>query len=192
MKMGRKPTRKTKAFKALRWYASRGLSANEIQRRLQKRNLGIRRKRILEEVRIVKDVKVKSGRYKYIRKKYRPKDYIPVGKQKYLFRCSLILNDVPVHSKPFKRNYLGFRINAFSTNEKKLRAVMGKLRELLIDLVEQYLGYPSSEWWFSHSTYIGYEYPRLIPVYNPEFLNGKWIFRIEREGREIRAKSGRL
>lgn len=190
--MGRKPTRKTKALKALKWYASRGFSANEIQRGLQKRNLGMRRKRILEEVRLAKEQKVKTDRYKYIPKKYRPPDYIKVGRQKYLFRCSLILNDVPVHSKPFKRNYLGFRLQAFSTNQKLLRAKIPQLKNLLISLVESYLGYPSSEWWFSYSTYIGYEYPTLTPVNNAHFLNGRWIFRVEREGREVKYKSGML
>ena len=107
-----------------------------------------------------------------------------------MFRVSLILNDIPVHSKPFARNYLGFRLQAFSTNGKRLNAYIPKFRELLLDLIEQYLGYKESEWWFKGSSYIGYEYATLTPVNNPYFLNNRWIFKIEKEGREIRAKSG--
>lgn len=189
--MGRKPTKRTQATKALKEYASKGYSANKIQKLLKSDGLGMRRQRILQEVRLAKNKQVKENRFNYVPQKYR-KPYIKIGKQTYLFRVSLILNDVPIHSKPFQRNYLGFRLQAFSTNEKLLRSKMSHLRSLLIELVEKYIGYRNSEWWFSDSTYIGYEYPVLMSVSNPYFLNNRWIFRVEKEGREIKSGSGNL
>lgn len=190
--MGRKPTRKTKALKAVKGYTEKGYSANKIQRLLKEQGLGMRRKRILQEVRLSKKIEVKKDRFKYTPKKFRVREKTVSPKPNMLFRVSLILNDVPVHSKPFRRNYLGFRLQAFHSDAKFLNSQISRLRDLLIDLVEKYLGYPSSEWWFSSSTYIGYEYATLVQVNNPYFLNSRWIFRVEREGIEVKSSSGAL
>lgn len=56
--------------KAIRTYAKQGLSANKIQKRLQKRHLGLRRKVLLAEIRKVKRRKPKANIVKYIPKKY--------------------------------------------------------------------------------------------------------------------------
>ena len=58
-------------IKAIRSYVKQGLSANKIQKRLQKRHLGIRRKALLAEVRKIKGTKPKADRQKYTPHKYR-------------------------------------------------------------------------------------------------------------------------
>jgi hypothetical protein len=57
--------------KAIRTYVKQGLSSNKIQKRLQKRHLGLRRKVLLAEIRKVKRRKPKANAYKYTPKKYR-------------------------------------------------------------------------------------------------------------------------
>lgn len=67
--------------KAIQGYVKRGLSANKIQKRLQKRHLGIRRKVLLAEIRKLKRQKPKADRKKYTPRKYRkrpPKARKPV------------------------------------------------------------------------------------------------------------------
>ena len=56
---------------AIRTYVKRGLSSNKIQKRLQERHLGIRRKVLLAEIRKVKRQKPKANRHKYTPRKYR-------------------------------------------------------------------------------------------------------------------------
>lgn len=55
----------------IRTYVKQGLSSNKIQKRLQKRHLGLRRKVLLAEIRKVKRKKPKANAYKYTPKKYR-------------------------------------------------------------------------------------------------------------------------
>lgn len=57
--------------KAIRTYVKQGLSSNKIQKRLQKRHLGLRRKVLLAEIRKVKRKKPKANTDKYTPKKYR-------------------------------------------------------------------------------------------------------------------------
>ena len=56
---------------AIKTYVKQGLSSNKIQKKLQKRHLGIRRKVLLAEIRKVKRKKPKANAYKYTPKKYR-------------------------------------------------------------------------------------------------------------------------
>ncbi len=58
-------------IKVIRGYVKQGLSANKIQKRLQKQHLGIRRTVLLAEIRKLKGQKPKADRQKYIPKKYR-------------------------------------------------------------------------------------------------------------------------
>jgi len=68
-------------IKVIRGYVKQGLSANKIQKRLQKQHLGIRRKNLLAEIRKIKRQKPKADRFKYTPWKYRkrpPKARKPV------------------------------------------------------------------------------------------------------------------
>jgi hypothetical protein len=57
--------------KAIKTYVKQGLSANKIQKQLQKQHLGIRRKTLLSEIRKLKRQKPKVDRQKYTPRKYR-------------------------------------------------------------------------------------------------------------------------
>jgi IS30 family transposase len=57
--------------KAIRTYVKQGLGSNKIQKKLQKRHLGIRRKVLLAEIRKAKGQKPKANPYKYTPRKYR-------------------------------------------------------------------------------------------------------------------------
>lgn len=67
----KRKVRVTEAQKSVGFYVSRRYSANEIQRRLKIRGIGIRRKTLLRYVRESKGVSVKADRTKYTPKKYR-------------------------------------------------------------------------------------------------------------------------
>lgn len=56
---------------AIQGYAKKGYSANQIQVKLRERNMGLRRKILLTEVRRIKGQKPKAETVKYIPKKYR-------------------------------------------------------------------------------------------------------------------------
>ena len=64
-----KAVRYRKAETIIRKLAKKGYSANKIQRELQKRGLGIRRKNMLKIIRKVKGVKKKPYAEKYIPRK---------------------------------------------------------------------------------------------------------------------------
>jgi hypothetical protein len=56
--------------KAIQSYVKKGDSANKIQRKLRERNIGLRRKTLLAEIRRLKGQSPKAGTVKYIPKKY--------------------------------------------------------------------------------------------------------------------------
>jgi len=56
--------------KAIRSYVSEGYSANRIQKSLRARHMGIRRKVLLAEIRIIKHQEPKTEIVKYVPKKY--------------------------------------------------------------------------------------------------------------------------
>lgn len=60
-----------KTKRAIKGYVKKGYSTNKIQKTLQARGLGIRRKVLLTEIRKVKGVQLKKDSQKYTRKKYR-------------------------------------------------------------------------------------------------------------------------
>lgn len=65
----KRKVRVTKVQKSVKWYVNHKYSANRIQRRLQKRGLGIRRKTLLRYVREAKGTKLKANSWKYNPKK---------------------------------------------------------------------------------------------------------------------------
>ena len=65
-----KPISKQK-IKTIRAYVKQGLSANKIQKTLQKNHMGMQRKNLLAQIRKIKNQKPKVNRKKYVPKKYR-------------------------------------------------------------------------------------------------------------------------
>jgi hypothetical protein len=61
--------------RAIKTYVKRGYSANKIQKQLQKRHIGIRRKALLKEIRKIR--RVKAHRRKYIPREYRYPPIMP-------------------------------------------------------------------------------------------------------------------
>lgn len=188
---------KIKKYRAIKWYVNRGYGANEIQRRLKARGLGIRRKILLTEVRTLrKETITREKRIKHIPKKYRRKEVKPRKKwiekvkieAKQIFRISLIIPSLPVHSRAFKRNYLGFRLNAFGFDKDYLFNQLSGLREILIKETGKYIGSMP----YAREQVIRVEKPVLINVLNPNYLNGKWFFAVEKEGKEQYGTSGNL
>jgi hypothetical protein len=57
--------------RSVKWYVSRGYSANKIQRALKRRGIGFRRKTLLMHIRKMRRKKIKAHPEKYVRKKYR-------------------------------------------------------------------------------------------------------------------------
>lgn len=113
-------------------------------------------------------------------------------KKEQLYRMSMIISDVPVrsdreHNKP---NYLGFRLTAFSTDRNYLSNQKTQLKQELIRLASDYLGYGKDCIfdWEGYEVYIGYEPP--TEVSGDLSLNNTWFFVVEREGREQHGTSG--
>lgn len=80
-------------------------------------------------------------------------------KSRQIYRTSYALNDIP-----FRGNvYYGFRIIAFSNNKILLNNIKDKLKERLIQFIEDCLHYDREEFWFS--LYWGYESPVLCNAY---------------------------
>lgn len=69
--MAKRKTVTKQQRKAIGTYVKQGLSSNKIQKRLQKRHLGLRRQVLLAEIRKVKRKKPKANTYKYTPRKYR-------------------------------------------------------------------------------------------------------------------------
>lgn len=69
----------TKQIKAVKSYVRKGYSANRIQKRLQKRHLGMRRTVLLTYVREFRRQKPRPSVAKYVPRKYRKELRIPVA-----------------------------------------------------------------------------------------------------------------
>jgi len=171
-----------------------GMSANKIQKFLQSQGLGIRRKKLLAEVRSIKKTTVsKEKREKSVPRKYRkgiaPKKWkkraLKVGQ---IYRGSLIISSVPLHSTPFNRHYIGFRLNIFSYNKNEVYSALRSMKEKFIKMVAKKLkSYP-----YADEQIMGTEKPTKINVTNPDNLNGRWFFAIEEKGSDIDSESGRI
>ena len=195
MVRGRKITRKGQQLKAIKWYVSRKYRVNVIQKKLSGRKLGLRRKILLSEIRSIKKIKItKEKRIRYIPKKYRKKiiaEQLRLKELDMIYRVSYIIRDIPVHSRPLKRNYLGFRLQAFSYDAEYLLQNNRYLKQKLIEETNNYLKFKVFEN-FNWSHKIGIEKPTHIVITNAKKFNNVWIFRVEQEGIEVYSRDGRI
>jgi len=186
-----------------------GMPANKIQKFLQSQGLGVRRKKLLAEIRAIKTKGVyqrgetRKERIKYIPKKYRKKYEKEqlrkeqkarvkwekkIGKIRQIYRGSLIISSVPLQSTPFNRHYLGFRLNIFSYNKNEVYSALRSMKEKFIKMVAKKLkSYP-----YADEQIMGTEKPTKINVTNPDNLNGRWFFTVEEKGSDIDSESGRI
>lgn len=199
VKIGRPKEKKTKQLIAIKGYLKKGYSTTKIQKRLSKRKIGVRRKVLLREVRLIKGIKIsKEKRLRAIPKKYRKpkvkvvKKWVDRVKVDVIFRVSYILQDIPVHSRPFQRNYLGFRLQAFSLDKEFLKQQHKNLKEILIKETNRYLGFNCMENFNWNHIILNMESPTAISLHGALRFHNTWIFRVESEGRELYSRDGRL
>jgi biopolymer transport protein ExbB/TolQ len=76
-------------IRAIRTYVRRGYSSRTIQRKLQKRHLGIRRQVLLREIRKARRVRAKPRRERYVPRKYRTRLAVPVWERRARRRISV-------------------------------------------------------------------------------------------------------
>jgi len=170
-----------------------GMSANKIQKFLQSQGLGIKRKKLLAEVRSIKGLPEPKDREKYFPKKppKAPKKWkkraLKVGQ---IYRGSLIISNVPLHSTPFNRHYLGFRLNIFSYDKNEVYSALRSMKEEFIKMVAKKLkSYPYADEKYNEQV-LGTEKVIKINVTNPDNLNGRWLFAVEEKGSDIDSESG--
>lgn len=192
MKMPRIPSRKTKIRRIMEDAHSVDMSGNATLKLLRELDLGIRRKTFYEEWRniIGKSEPSKEKREKSVRKKYRkeaPKKWkkkaLKLGQ---IYRGSLIISSVPLHSSPFNRRYLGFRLNVFSYDKKEVYSALRNMKKQFIKMVGDRLRSKP----YADEQVLGTENPTKINVTNPDSLNGKWFFAVEEKGSDIDSESG--
>lgn len=190
--MPRIPSKKTKQYRMIEEAVSVGMSGNKIQKFLQSQGMGIRRKKLYEEIRAIKKQTVsEEKRKKSIPKKYRKEERIRKWREKALkvgqiYRGSLIISSVPLHSTPFNRRYLGFRLNVFSYDKKTVYDALRDMKKQFIRMVGDRLkSLP-----YADEQVMGTENPTKINVTNPDSLNGKWFFAVEEKGSDIDSESG--
>ena len=196
--MPRKLTKRTASFRQVEDLVKKGYSANKIQKELQNQKLGFRRQKLLLEIRLIKNLehtltieKRQEMRQKYTPIKYRKEfggGQYPKKENK-LYRMSFIIQDVPVHSTPFRRNYLGFRLNVFHINPEYLKYHSRNFKDILLRETSNYLGYDICDW-ENFDCYIGTESPTQINANLT--LSGKWVFSVERDGKELYSKNGNI
>jgi len=185
-------SKKTKQYRMIEDCVSVGMSVNKIQKFLQSQGLGVRRKKLLAEIRSIKETTVsKEKREKSVPRKYRkgiaPKKWkkraLKVGQ---IYRGSLIISSVPLHSTPFNRHYLGFRLNIFSYDKNEVYSAMRSMKKQFLKMV----GNKLKSFQYASDQVLGTEKPKKINVTNPDNLNGRWFFAVEEKGSDIDSESG--
>lgn len=190
--MPRIPSKRTKTYRMIEEAVSVGMSGNKIQKFLQNQGIGIRRKKLYEEIRAIKKQTVsEEKRKKSIPKKYRKEERIKKWREKALkvgqiYRGSLIISSVPLHSIPFNRRYLGFRLNIFSYDKKAVYDALRDMKKQFIRMVGDRLKSKP----YADEQVMGTEKPTKINITNPDSLNGKWFFAVEEKGSDIDSESG--
>jgi len=200
------PSRKTKQYRIIEAGISVGMSGNEIQKLLRENSLGIRRKTLFAEIRSIKakgltkkQQKIMREKYEKKRIKYTPKKPSEVRKEKWkekalkmgqIYRGSLIISSVPLHSTPFNRRYLGFRLNIFSYDKKTVYDALDSMKEKFIEMCGEKKRLESRPYAKESYEILGTEKVVKINVTNPNSLNGKWFFAVEEKGSDIDSESG--
>lgn len=187
----------------IKFYVKKGYSNNQILKIIQKQGLGLRRKPFLAKMRNVRGKKREIYTYKYTPTKYKTKEEMhkrmtiqfqqptitvtAPPKKATMFRVSLAINDVPVHKK-----YKSFLLQAFSNESNRLTVLLPKLKDLLLDLTNKYLGYNYNVLaeWNQFSYFIATEYPTEIVLDAKEVE--QWFFMVERDGADEWSKRGNL
>lgn len=203
VKLEKKVSIKRARAKIIREMVFQAKTTTEIQNELKSKGLGIRRKTLLSEIRAIKGYRLTDKeRKKHIPKKYRKKEKVTESfgglepeKLQTIHRMSLILRDLPLHSTTLARNYLGFRLTAFSLSESYLMEKKKELKQILIDETNKYtykyygLKDIFDSEYTNWSRKVNIEYPTEIITYKTN-LNNTWVFVVEKEGHELESNYG--
>lgn len=191
--MPRIPSRKTRIRRLMEDCYSVDMSGASTLKLLQENGLGLRKKKFYEEWRTITKKDIKEGkREKSIPKKYRKEDKglkkwerksLGIGQ---IYRGSLIISSVPLHSTPFNRHYLGFRLNVFSFDKKSVSSALNSMKNDFLKKVGDYL----RSFAYAQGQTLGIESATRITVTNTKNLNNKWFFAVEEKGKDIDSESG--
>lgn len=107
-----------------------------------------------------------------------------------LYRCSLVLNDVPYRGD----EYYGFRIVAFAHKPEILNQYFpDKMHDKLIDFIEECLHYKEGDFWFcTYLSYMGKEKPTICNAFRSENLKYYCIWTKRKTGSIMKQKQGSL
>lgn len=185
------PSRKTRIRRIMEDAYSVDMSGASTLRLLRENGLGVRKKKFYEEWRTLTKKEIsKEKREKSIPKKYRKKaekkwkeKALGIGQ---IYRGSLIISSVPLHSTPFNRHYLGFRLNVFSYDKKEVSSALNSLKKDFLKKVGDYLRSKA----YADEQIMGIESATKITLTNPEQYNGRWFFAVEEKGKDIDSDSG--
>lgn len=200
--MPRIPSKKTRQYRMIEDAVSVDMSANKIQKFLRDNDMGVRRKTLLAEIRSIKAKGLTEKQKEIARKKYEKRREKAIKekpekirKRKWeervlkigqIYRGSLVISSVPLHSIPFNRRYLGFRLNIFSYDKKAVYDALRSMKKEFLRMVGNRLkSLP-----YADEQIMGIEKPTKINVTNPNSLNGKWFFAVEEKGNEIDHEEG--
>ena len=187
-------SKKTRQYRIIEDAVSVGMSGNKIQKFLQSQGMGIRRKKLYSEIRSIKKTSLSAEKSKKsIPKKYKKDVALKKWKDRglkagYIYRGSLIISSIPFHSRPFKRHYLGFRLNIFSYDKNEVYYALRSMKKEFIRMV----GSKLKSQVYAQEQVLGTEKPTKINVKNPKNLDGKWFFAVEEQGRDIGGENGRI
>lgn len=188
--MPKKQSLRKKKIETIKELTFLGFSSRDINKSLRDAyGSGIRRKILLQEMSSAKGLgeTSKEKRTKSIPKKYRTPKPVIKDNVGYIYRGSLIVSSVPLHSRPFNRHYLGFRLNVFSYSKSEVLKALNSMKKEFIRMIGNELGSLP----YAKEQTLGRGIDR-IAVRNPDSLNGKWFFAIEEQGRDIGSREGRI
>ena len=205
VKLEKRVTKKRQRAKIIREGVISGYTSKRIQNELRVMGIGLRRKVLLQEIRSIKGL----PQYKKSNIKFTPKKYRKEGKEKIIgvggeqvklkeldkiYRMSFIIREIPLHSTTLKRNYLGFRLNAFSISKDYLldneRYLKTQLKRETNKYCKTFYGLSNVYENFNWSHRINIENPTEIIMMNALRKNNTWIFRVEKEGLEQYSTDG--
>jgi hypothetical protein len=174
-----------------------GYSLNKTQKILKKAHVGIKRQNLQAKFRFLKGIEKKPHVEKYIPRKYKKRGGGGYGKgglgggtekQMKLYRVSIAIKNVPLHSTSQKPIYYGFLIQAWSINPEYLR---GKIHGLKVKMFELMKGHLISNAYVDDLRgELHIESPVEISG-NPNF-NNIWRFKVEKNGTVIDDAEGNL
>jgi len=187
-----KLSKRRKQLKIIRSSVLAGKTGKEILKELRSQKLGMRTQTLYDEIRSYKGLKPSDKKVK--KKTKQQKLRVQDIDFDIIYRMSFIIRDVPLHSRVLARNYLGFRLTAFSYDKKYLEQNEKYLAGKLLELASKYCAtryglkdITENENWVRYRTkydMTNIENPVEVAFNEAKRYNNRWIFRVEKDGVE--------